>query len=134
MPQNSQNWPKLVPQKSLKTGKNGPRGPKGQKIWYLSFPKLFSDPFKNHLFLALKNLNFPPFFSKKNILKPIFNNEPMKFGKNLIYYSNILHEKWHISKENQIYHETKMSKITHSVLVRLIGHSSMHNSSWSEMW
>ena len=59
----------------------------------------------------------PAFFfkkkiSKKIILKPIFYSKLIKFGKNLIYHLNILYEKWHILKEN---HETKMSKITHSV-------------------
>ena len=37
--------------------------------------------------------------------------ELIKFVQNLIYCSNILHQKWHILNENQIYHETKLSKI-----------------------
>ena len=60
----------------------------------------------------ISRLFFQKIFSKFFILKPIFYSKPIKFGKILIYYLNILYEIWHILKEN---HETKMSKITHSV-------------------
>ena len=59
----------------------------------------------------ISRLFFQKFFSKFFILKPIFYIKPIKFGKILIYYLDILYEIWHILKEN---HETKMSKITHS--------------------
>ena len=124
MAQNSQNWPKLVPQKSPKTGKNGPRGPNGQKQWYLSSQNSFRNQWAEiseaqesklkigYFKIWISRLFFQKIFSKKLNLKPIFYNESIKFGKNLICDFNILHGKWHILKEN---HETKMSKITHSV-------------------
>ena len=62
----------------------------------------------------ISRLFFQKIFSKFFILKPIFYIKPIKFGKILIYYLDILYEIWHILKEN---HETKMSKITHSAVL-----------------
>ena len=116
MPQKSQKSSNLGPKKRPKTGKTGSWGLEGQKQWYLRFqnplrnqcPRLAetheSDP-KIAYFrppkIWISRHFFEKIFLKKIILKPIFNNEPMKFGKNLIYYTNILHEKWHILKEIQ---------------------------------
>ena len=116
MPQKSQKSSNLGPQKRPKTGKTGSWCLEGQNsdIWgsrihwetsVRGWPRPVRVIQKLPIF-APQKFEFPAFFFekfffKKIILKPIFNNEPMKFGKNLIYYTNILHEKWHILKENQ---------------------------------
>ena len=118
--------------------KNGPRGWGGQKQWYMSF----QNPLRNqcaemseaqdselkigYFKIWISRLFFQKKISKKFILKPIFYSKLIKFGKNLIYHSNILYEKWHILKEN---HETKMSKITHSAQHWPWIHSHIRNNS-----
>ena len=129
MPQKSQKPKNLVPPKRLESGNIRKWGLGGHKQWYLSF----QNPLRNRCAELCQNQEsnlkiayfrpqniwisrlFPQIFCfVLNNLKPTFFNEKMTLGQNLIFYSNILHEKWHILKENQIYHETKMSKITHS--------------------
>ena len=108
-----QNWSLKKAQKRAKTGLGAQRAKKFG-IWASQnfFQKCVRAcpwpvrPIQKSPIFSLKKFEFPAFFFEKNflkkiILKPIFNNEPMKFGKNLIYYTNILHEKWHILKENQ---------------------------------